>query len=56
MVLAPGLSGFLGDISPLDPFTYGAVVAVFAVVALVASWIPARRAMRIDAAGALRAE
>lgn len=56
LVLAPGLSGFLGDVSPLDPVTYGAVVAVFAVVALVASWMPARRAMRIDAARALRAE
>ncbi len=43
-------------VNPVDPFTYGTVVVVFALVALVASWMPARRAMRIDVAKALRRE
>lgn len=54
--LAPGLSSFLVGVSPRDPLTYVAVVVVFAVVALVASWMPARRAMRIDAAQVIRSE
>lgn len=56
LVLAPGLSGFLSGVSPADPLTYGLVVACFGVVALVASWLPARRAMRIDAIAALRSD
>lgn len=56
LLLAPGLAGFLGGVSPADPFTYAAVVACFAVVALLASWLPARRALRIPATEALRGE
>lgn len=56
LALSPRLSGFLGGVSPRDPLTYGAVGAVFVAVAFVASWMPARRAMRIDPARALRSE
>ena len=46
----------LFDLSPADPLTYAAVLAVFAVVASAALVVPARRALRVDPAAALRAE
>ena len=57
---ALGVSRLLGAllfaVSPTDPQTYGAVVALIVVVGLVASWTPARRATSIDPASALRSE
>jgi putative ABC transport system permease protein len=47
---------FLFDISPADPVTLGTASLVILLVALMASWIPALRAARVDAATALRAE
>ncbi|HUQ88810.1 MAG TPA: ABC transporter permease, partial [Vicinamibacterales bacterium] len=38
------LSGMLFDLTPLDPPTYAAVAILFATVALIASYLPARRA------------
>ena len=52
--LARYLSGMLFDLTPLDPATYGAVGILFAAVALVASYLPARRATLIDPMVALR--
>ena len=46
----------LFDLSPADPITYAAVLAVFAVVACAALVVPARRALRVDPLTALRAE
>ncbi|HEX6132432.1 MAG TPA: ABC transporter permease [Longimicrobiales bacterium] len=43
-------------VSPMDPVAIMAVVAVLIAAALVASWIPARRATRADPLLALRAE
>jgi putative ABC transport system permease protein len=48
------LSGMLFDLTPLDPATYVAVGILFAAVALVASYLPARRATLIDPMVALR--
>jgi hypothetical protein len=44
------------DVSAHDPATYVAVLVVMAVVLLIAAYIPARRAMRIEAIVALRSE
>jgi predicted permease len=50
------LGGLLYGVSPTDPATYAAIVAVLALAALTASWLPARRAIRVDPSRALRAE
>jgi putative ABC transport system permease protein len=46
----------LQGISPNDPKTFGAVIALLLVVAIVAIWGPARRAMRVDPVTTLRAD
>jgi len=48
------MSSLLYGVAPYDPVTFGAVVAVLASVALAACGIPARRAIRIAPATALR--
>ena len=50
------LSGMLFDLTPLDPATYAAVGALFAAVALAASYLPASRATRVDPVVALRCD
>jgi putative ABC transport system permease protein len=50
------LKDFLYGISAGDPAVYGSVVATLTVVVFVASYLPARRAMRIDPVVAMRGE
>jgi predicted permease len=50
------LSTLLYDVSPTDPMTFVAVPLLFLLVAVVASYAPARRATRIDPVRALRAD
>jgi putative ABC transport system permease protein len=50
------LTSMLFEIKRSDPLTYVAVIALLAAVALLASYIPARRAMRVDPMVALRYE
>jgi putative ABC transport system permease protein len=50
------LRATLTEISPLDPLTYAAVAVLIALVSMLATLVPARRATRVDPMIALRAE
>jgi putative ABC transport system permease protein len=54
--LSRSLTGMLYGLTPLDPPTYIAVTILFAAVAALASYVPARRATRIDPMVAIRCE
>ncbi len=54
--LAKMASSLLLGVSPYDPVVFGTITAVIAAVALASSWIPARRAAKIDPMNALRSE
>ena len=56
LALSRLLSGLLFGVRPADPLTFLAVPLVMAAAAVLACWIPARRATRIDPMVALRAE
>ena len=55
-VATRALQGMLFGTDPLDPWVLVSVTALLALVALVASWLPARRATRVDPVSALRSE
>ncbi|RPH35546.1 MAG: ABC transporter permease, partial [Chloroflexi bacterium] len=50
------IRGMLFNTNPLDPLTFACIVAMLSVVALIACWIPARRAAKVDPMVALRCE
>jgi putative ABC transport system permease protein len=56
LALSRLMSGLLFATEPADPATFGAVAAVLAGVAAFASYLPGRRATRVDPVVALRAE
>jgi predicted permease len=54
--LTRAMSSMLVGVSPSDPLTYMSVAALLSFITLLACWIPARRAMRVDPMVALRYE
>jgi putative ABC transport system permease protein len=56
LALSRLMSGMLSGVSSTDPVTYIAVVGILVTSALLASYLPARRALRVDPIVALRSE
>jgi hypothetical protein len=54
LVRAPGFTLILFGIAPQDPLTLGTTAAVLLTAVLAASWLPARRAARINPVSAMR--
>jgi predicted permease len=56
LVLTRMLASLLVGVAPTDPLTYVAMAVLFAAIAALASWLPARRASRLAPTAALREE
>ena len=56
VALGRTLTGLLYGVGPTDPLTYAGVAVLLTTVALLASWLPARRAARVDPTISLRCE
>jgi ABC-type antimicrobial peptide transport system permease subunit len=56
LVLGRGLGSMLYQVSPLDPLAFSLAPAVLLATALVACWLPARRAAKVAPMVALRFE
>ena len=60
LIAAAALTRLVGNllfgVAPFDLLTYGAVVALLVAASLLAAWLPARRASKIDPMVALRSE
>jgi ABC-type antimicrobial peptide transport system permease subunit len=54
--LTRAINNLLYEIKPGDPLTFGLVTLILLGTALLACWLPARRAARVDPIIALRAE
>jgi putative ABC transport system permease protein len=56
LVVSHLMAGVLYGVKPTDPVTFAGVAILLVCIALLACYIPARRAMRIDPMAALRCE
>ena len=50
------LASMLVEVKPTDPVTFVSVAVIFLLIAVIASWLPAVRASRLDPTAALRSE
>jgi ABC-type antimicrobial peptide transport system permease subunit len=50
------MNNFLYGVSPFDPVTFLSVPLLLGLIAVLACWLPARRATKVDPMTALRAE
>ena len=50
------MASMLVGVGATDPTTFGLIVVLFAIIAIAASWIPGRRASRLDPMNAIREE
>jgi len=56
LLVTQTLAGSIYGVNPSDPLSFISTAALLVIVSAVASWWPARRAMQVDPARALRAE
>ena len=56
LVLTRLMSSILFEVKPTDPLTFGGVAILLSLIALLACYIPARRAASLDPMQALRSE
>ena len=56
LVVLPSFGTLLFGVEPTEPMTYAVVLTLLAVVAGLASYVPARRAARVEPLTALRQE
>ena len=56
LLMMRSIQSLLFDIHAVDPITFAGVIVVLSAAAVLASWLPARRAARVDPVIAMRAE
>jgi len=56
LAVSRALSALLFEVSPQDPLSFAAVAVLFTIIAAFACWLPARSAMHVQPATALRTE
>jgi ABC-type antimicrobial peptide transport system permease subunit len=56
VLLTQLMAAMLFGVTTTDPATFGAAAALLMGTAVIASWIPARRASKVDPLDALRAD